>query len=464
MKKLVLALLLLACSPAAAQWQTPNHSVPIGRGGGVIGFGNVAPGVTDLPFLSNGASADPSFRVLPNSGLANEAANTIKCNPTGAPAAVQDCTIAQVSAMLFPATTAVTGTYALLPGDCGKTVTAGGSAFYTVTVNAASGYAAQCSIVVINTDNVCPLNGASTCRGKTLAINGYANFILWPGQIVRLFNQSNVWQYNQPGRWAPLVGMTWHVNHAIGSNSNDGLAIGAAAFATMQRCVDVMESLIDFGQADVGPACQNDPETFTENNVSHTHPLTGYHVISVTGDTTTPANVVWQVSGSGNVATNCRDGGNSIITGFKFVSTGTGNFFINGGQLGVCDFGAVEFGANAAGYDLYQSPGGAINFGGGAVKVSGDMAGFLLSTGGGHVLIDGMALTLPNALTFTNFLQMSSLGQVSATSVTCSGTGCAAGSVGKKYDVQLNAVLGLSGSVMPGATGGSTATGGQVVP
>jgi hypothetical protein len=50
------------CTPAAAQWQTPNHSVPIGRGVGATGFSSAVPGAAGMPFTSNGPGTDPSFR------------------------------------------------------------------------------------------------------------------------------------------------------------------------------------------------------------------------------------------------------------------------------------------------------------------------------------------------------------------------------------------------------------------
>jgi hypothetical protein len=55
-------------APAIAQWQTPNHSVPIGRGAGVTGFGSAAPGTAGLPLVSNGPGADPSFQAIPSGG------------------------------------------------------------------------------------------------------------------------------------------------------------------------------------------------------------------------------------------------------------------------------------------------------------------------------------------------------------------------------------------------------------
>lgn len=86
--------LFLAVSPLAAQ-QTPNHSIPIGRGGGVIGFGNAAPGTTGIPLISQGAAADPVFGPAANAGIAPGAADTIKGSLNGTTTtdiAVPNCT------------------------------------------------------------------------------------------------------------------------------------------------------------------------------------------------------------------------------------------------------------------------------------------------------------------------------------------------------------------------------------
>lgn len=61
-------------APAVAQWQTPNHSVPIGRGAGITGFGSAIPGVAGLPLVSNGPGLDPSFQPLSGSAVVNIAA------------------------------------------------------------------------------------------------------------------------------------------------------------------------------------------------------------------------------------------------------------------------------------------------------------------------------------------------------------------------------------------------------
>lgn len=78
----VVALLFVA-APAFAQWQTPNHSVPLGRGGGIQGFGNALPGVAGQPLVSTGPTTDPAFGNIANSGFAAGAADTYKGSLNG---------------------------------------------------------------------------------------------------------------------------------------------------------------------------------------------------------------------------------------------------------------------------------------------------------------------------------------------------------------------------------------------
>jgi hypothetical protein len=55
-----LALLFALTTGALAQWQTPNHSVPVGKGAGVTGFGSVGPCTSGYFVGGTGASTDPS--------------------------------------------------------------------------------------------------------------------------------------------------------------------------------------------------------------------------------------------------------------------------------------------------------------------------------------------------------------------------------------------------------------------
>lgn len=136
MLRIVLAVALFLVAPAArAQWATPSHSVPIGQGAGVIGFGSAAPGVAGLPFVSNGATIDPSFQALTNSGLATAPAATAKCNPTGGLAVVQDCTAAQLAALIGAPSLSANNTWTGANSYSGA-VTFGGKPYFDVTSTA----------------------------------------------------------------------------------------------------------------------------------------------------------------------------------------------------------------------------------------------------------------------------------------------------------------------------------------
>lgn len=73
MKKLVLALILLA-TPSYAQWQVPDHAVPIGNGAGVTGF-NSAPPVANGILWAPNTTTDPSFTASPIIGTSLQIGN-----------------------------------------------------------------------------------------------------------------------------------------------------------------------------------------------------------------------------------------------------------------------------------------------------------------------------------------------------------------------------------------------------
>lgn len=55
-----LAALFIVCAPALAQWQVPDHAVPIGRGAGT-GFKSAVPGAAGGVLTSTGPITDPAF-------------------------------------------------------------------------------------------------------------------------------------------------------------------------------------------------------------------------------------------------------------------------------------------------------------------------------------------------------------------------------------------------------------------
>src|SRR5262249_51033195 len=128
----------------------------------------------------------------------------------------------------------VTGPYhaTAASGPCGQILTLGGAASYTVTVDAASGYVANCQITLINTD---------TGVGKQLSIPGVAPFYqstLFPGQSFTIRRSGSAWiLVNPPGAWQlPYqTAINLYVNPSgtgCGgsgcSDSNDGLTTATA--------------------------------------------------------------------------------------------------------------------------------------------------------------------------------------------------------------------------------------------
>jgi hypothetical protein len=88
---------------SAAKWTTGRT---IAFSGDVTGTTSALDGSANLTSqtltIASGA--------VTNAKMANETANTVKCNNTGSPAALSDCTVAQVNSLLNVATTSAAGT------------------------------------------------------------------------------------------------------------------------------------------------------------------------------------------------------------------------------------------------------------------------------------------------------------------------------------------------------------------
>lgn len=110
-----------------AQSSTPNHSVPIGRGPGSVGFGSVGVPCTTGQALAcnNSGNSDPSFQAISPS-FPNQSANVVYAGPTSGGAAAPTFR-ALVAADILPinlASTAnggITGTLAAANGGTGLT-------------------------------------------------------------------------------------------------------------------------------------------------------------------------------------------------------------------------------------------------------------------------------------------------------------------------------------------------------
>jgi hypothetical protein len=348
----------------------------------------------------------------------------------------------------FEGRSSQTGAYAVLNTDKNSIISLGGNSFYVLTFNAASGYDSDFIVIVVNTD---------AGRAKCISPNGLTSFYLWPLQTIIIYNDANTWQVLGRSRWIWPTGFTFNVDHANGSDVvtvSDGLGTGAGAFATIQNGVNIIMDQVDC--VGFAPTIQNAAETFTESVAIREYPL-GYLEIFITGSPSTPSNTVWKTS---SIALSCRDGGTATVNGFKFVATTTNCGALAPSQFGVIDVANVEFGDFTSGYHIQSTEGGSFNSVGGTYTVSGNFITHWLLQGSTNLFVTSQAISVPNALTFTNWLQIIGPGYFQGNGTTFSGIGSGAGSAGQKYNITLDGIAFTAGAVLPGATAGTADTGG----
>lgn len=340
---------------------------------------------------------------------------------------------------------AKTTTYAVANADRACTIALGGTAFYAVTVGAASGF---------DPDFVCRITNEDTGRGKSIQINGLTTFILWPGQTITLYNSNNVWKYEDPGRWRLSGGVTVNVDGTNGLSTNDGLSTGAGgAFDTFAHARDAILNGFDLNGQNVTIQMANG--TYT-TSCRVTRPFVGSGVVTLQGDTTTPTNVI--ISTTSIDAIYVSTGGQLSVQGLQLKTTtsGYGIDADQGGQIAVT--GKMDFGACADGH-MVASAAGQIRIVGVSYTISG-AAPIHTNASGGNFIISGGTTTISGTPAFSNaFAYGQNLGYIQSNGVTFSGS-----ATGVRYSANTNSVIQTFGSgatYFPGGTSGTTGTGGQ---
>jgi hypothetical protein len=343
---------------------------------------------------------------------------------------------------------AKTAAYALANTDKGKTIGLGGSAFYALTLNAASGYDADFVAVLVNEDSG---------RAKSVVVTGGTSFTLWPGQVATMFNDNNAWRVlGLPGRYTLTASTTLYCDVVNGNDSNDGLAAGTGnAFKTIQHACDTVINLLDLG-GQYNLTIQLADGTYPENvnlgmyvgrgREGHTGP------VAINGDSVTPANVIVQpASGAAFTGSECG-----------MMEWEIGNLQINttGGQAVYADAGAwivlqsgIIFGGTSS-IHMQANDGGFIEVHGNYTIAAGAQTHITAGLNGEVLYKTGLTVTLTGTPAFSvAFAQCQLNGIIEASSVTWSGS-----ATGVRYTAATGGGIDTSGggaNYFPGNSAGS---------
>lgn len=240
-----------------------------------------------------------------------------------------------------------------------------------------------------------------------------------------------------------------------GSDSNTGLINNSGgAFLTIQKAINVVAGL-DINTQNVTINIADG--TYT-GAVLATGPWLGSGVVTLLGNTTTPANVI--ISVTGNDAIKARNGASLTISGMEIRTTtlGQGVRVESGGFITIGS--SIRFGA-IANSQIYCETNGNV-FGRSPYSVVGSAEAHLEAVTSGAIDLAGITVTVTGTPSFSRaFALASRVGVVQVNANTYSGS-----ATGSRYNASSNGVIftnGGSSAYLPGNSSGATATGGQYV-
>jgi predicted RecA/RadA family phage recombinase len=235
-----------------------------------------------------------------------------------------------------------------------------------------------------------------------------------------------------------------------GSNSNDGLSnTSGGAFLTIQKAIDVVAAL-DCSIYDVSIAVG--AGTYSPIALKS---FLGAGKVTITGDTTTPSNVVLASTSSDGVA-----GSNVIgrykVEGFKFTNATSGShikLFNTYLELGTNEYAGATVAHVWIEQNAYVEFTASYTISGGATR-------HLFATTGGIIVCASKTVTLTGTPAFSSaFVLGSRTGVFNLPGNTYSGS-----ATGARYVLSYNAIADVAGAganYLPGNSAGSTAFGGQ---
>lgn len=256
------------------------------------------------------------------------------------------------------------------------------------------------------------------------------------------------------GRELLTANRTYYVR-TDGSNSNNGLAnTSGGAFLTIQKAIDTVLKL-DLGGNAV--TIQVGAGTYTAG-ASVASPFVG-GLVTLTGDTTTPANVI--ISTTSTDAIYVANGAVLYVQGFQLKTTTTGACIKADGAGIVHINGKMDFNVcNAsAGWHIFAANGAIVYLESNYTISSGADKHWLSTDGAVLQMVGARTITLTGTPAFSQFAYASRLGLMQVYSATFSGA-----ATGARYFIDSNSIIytaGAGATFLPGNAAGTTASGGQ---
>lgn len=245
-----------------------------------------------------------------------------------------------------------------------------------------------------------------------------------------------------------------------GNDSNNGLT-APTAFLTIQKAVNVIANTIDLGGNTVTISVADG--TYT-GGVSITNPFvgTGGGTVTITGNTTTPANCI--ISTTSATAIAAGRGARINVGGFKLTTSGSGYGLISTDGAQITINGTMDFGVVAAGYSQMKAAGfGEINISSNYNITAGGAYHMNSSSGGRIVLDTPITATLSGTPAFASaFANSELMSLLDGSSITFSGA-----ATGTRYIANSNSLINTASSAsanyFPGSIAGSAISGGRYI-
>lgn len=252
---------------------------------------------------------------------------------------------------------------------------------------------------------------------------------------------------------------TGPVDLYVATSGNDGNAGDVShPFLTIQRAVTVLYSRYDLAgqQATIHVA----DGTYTAGAVFTSMPPGAANAIAITGNVTTPGNVVV------NVTNGCPfiafTGASIAVRGMSLLGSGTATgqgiaLYANSG--GAITFDKVAFGACAVAH--MASIGGIIASINASYTIAGNSPAHALAGSNGSVTMATPTITIVGTPAFSTAFAQCTDAEISFVGASFSGS-----ATGPRYAVAVNGVIVTNGggaSFFPGNSAGAAATGGQYV-